>query len=497
MKKSLTLIILLAVMLRMAMIATQKSLWGDEWWSLELVLNPSGWEVLKGAIRDVHPPFYFMALWGWLKIAGQSEWALRFLSAAAGVVVVWATAFVTKELIGKREALLAAFLIAISPYWLQSANELRTYSLVACWTSLATYFYTLRQQHRQNPLMVFLFAATALAAIYTEHYAWFWLAAIGVYALMQNKSEWKLGAIIALLSLPSLALIAYQAKHTEYALDASRLDDYFHTYINLPMMFKKAVGVFWHISCGYYYSMIPVQTALQSLRTEPLFLLSLLATGCAVLLAARGFLCLLRRSRSKALFVFLMFIFPIIFLMFFYSIRLHARYLSFCSWAFFILIAIGYFDWPRKNIKNLLLGVVLMVMTIGTAHALILKTDTVHRDDYPAILNFLVQKTGPNDAICNLEFQMKYLANRDHVKIRTDYFKRWEEWALSNTSKYEKVYLLECRNMLPEITERLYREKRDKMLPYGYTPAAEPIIFGGKNGLLYVYIFKNEGRKTS
>ena len=106
----------------------QESLWLDEYYTLRAAARPTVREVLDQlAQTDPHPPLYFLFMHGWLKLAGTSAVALRLPSAlagAAGVVAIYILALAL--LAGRRRlALLAAFLLAISPFHFWYSQEAR------------------------------------------------------------------------------------------------------------------------------------------------------------------------------------------------------------------------------------------------------------------------------------------------------------------------------------------------------------------------------------
>ena len=85
----LALILLLAGGLRFYRIDAQ-SFWNDEGNSARLA-ERSVDLILEGAEGDIHPPGYYVALHYWRALLGQSETALRGLSAACGVLLVGLT----------------------------------------------------------------------------------------------------------------------------------------------------------------------------------------------------------------------------------------------------------------------------------------------------------------------------------------------------------------------------------------------------------------------
>ena len=77
---SLVLVSLLALALRVYQI-DRESFWLDEAFSYWRLLSDSSEEIIfRQEARDEHPPFYSLILHYWMKIFGESDWAIRFLS---------------------------------------------------------------------------------------------------------------------------------------------------------------------------------------------------------------------------------------------------------------------------------------------------------------------------------------------------------------------------------------------------------------------------------
>jgi mannosyltransferase len=106
-------------------------LWLDEVMSVTAATAP--WPALWGffkALPEQHP-LYYLLLRPWLGLLGTSEPALRSLSAVFGVLSIPAAARLVDYLTSdRRAALLAAALLAVSPFWLYYGLEGRMYTLL-------------------------------------------------------------------------------------------------------------------------------------------------------------------------------------------------------------------------------------------------------------------------------------------------------------------------------------------------------------------------------
>jgi mannosyltransferase len=177
-------LLLLAFALRVYQLQAQ-SLWYDEgvsWYMTRMSLS----DLTIWTADDIQPPLYYYLLWGWTRLAGTSEYALRFPSVFFGMISVpllWVTA---RRLLGKRAAWLASLLLALSPLHVYYAQEARMYTLLTFLGLLSSYLL-LRLLNSQSPNLrsplTWAYILSAVAALYTHYFAFFLLAAHVIYAL--------------------------------------------------------------------------------------------------------------------------------------------------------------------------------------------------------------------------------------------------------------------------------------------------------------------------
>ena len=194
-----------------------KSLWLDEALSWRMQGFPVSLMIARtGEEATVHPPLYFGLLHLWTAVFGDSHVALRSLAATASLLVVVAMYFFVRELAwfapsrwsspgladrdvrptgeavaerrerrGRSAGLLAAALVAVSPYHIHFAHQVRGYSLgqllmlVTTWALLRA----LRAETRAGAARRWsAYALLALAFSYTHNLALFTLAAHAIWA---------------------------------------------------------------------------------------------------------------------------------------------------------------------------------------------------------------------------------------------------------------------------------------------------------------------------
>jgi 4-amino-4-deoxy-L-arabinose transferase-like glycosyltransferase len=110
---ALLALVLLALALRVTRLDAQ-SLWYDEGVTAQVAAQGLT-ELTRWTADDIQPPLYYYVVAGWNRLAGRSEWALRFPSALFGVLTVPLFYALGRRLFDRRAALLAALLAALSP----------------------------------------------------------------------------------------------------------------------------------------------------------------------------------------------------------------------------------------------------------------------------------------------------------------------------------------------------------------------------------------------
>ena len=127
---ALLLILVLGTGLRFYRISYQ-SLWNDELSSWSRSNYPSVAEVIRRGVRpDVHPPGYQILLYFFERGLGESEFALRFPSAVAGILSILAVFLLGACIYTPKEGLLSAALMAASWCPVYYSQEARPYSFL-------------------------------------------------------------------------------------------------------------------------------------------------------------------------------------------------------------------------------------------------------------------------------------------------------------------------------------------------------------------------------
>lgn len=227
------LLLLLALLLRLHRLDAQ-SLWLDEGSTWNFVQQPWPTLLLDLLNPTAGYPLYHLLLKGWTMLAGDSEWALRFPSALAGALAVVALYGTAREFQAAdthpatddphtRQArlfpLLAAILLACSPFAIWYAQEAKVYSLLLL-ASVLLLWALLRGLRLRTPRAWLVFAAVALVSIFIHRLAALLLIAAWVAWLTTSTSQpaahnqrrllnTRRWAAVAVLSIGLMAAMVY------------------------------------------------------------------------------------------------------------------------------------------------------------------------------------------------------------------------------------------------------------------------------------------------
>ncbi|MFN2251588.1 MAG: glycosyltransferase family 39 protein [Anaerolineae bacterium] len=237
-------LILIAFAMRVHRLGEQ-SLWFDEGWSAFVAALPP-LETLKAiaAPGHTHPPGYYLALAAWIRLAGSSETALRYLSVVEGVLLVVVGAALTARSFGKRAGLLALAALAGLPALVVYSQETRMYTQLALlYVALAWVLAEIANRRRPPPRSWIALLTLEAAAIYTHYFAailiaWLLLASATAIWLRESGRDrrGKLGrlALVQMLCaaayLPWLGTAVRQlSEHTPRAASPPTLTSFLST----------------------------------------------------------------------------------------------------------------------------------------------------------------------------------------------------------------------------------------------------------------------------
>jgi 4-amino-4-deoxy-L-arabinose transferase-like glycosyltransferase len=198
----------------------QRPLWSDEAFTASYTAHPTPGLLLEDVRKNEEtPPLYFLLLWGWVQLVGQSELALRLPSLLAGIAAVALFIFLLQTWYSSTVALIAGSFLAMHPLLAYYQTEARGYTLLMLMTivCMAAFEYLLHHPQRTAARVGYVLAASLL--FLTSYFSIVILVTHTVVWLYRTRNPasrplllpWLLiQGGIALIILPWLPSLLYQ-----------------------------------------------------------------------------------------------------------------------------------------------------------------------------------------------------------------------------------------------------------------------------------------------
>src|SRR3989344_6498085 len=136
---------------------------------------------------------------------GLNEFATRFPSALFGVFAVMATYLLSKELFDKKVALLAAFLLAISPWHIVASRNAFESDLLVFFITISTYFFLVGLKNKKYITFSFL---GFVISFYVYRSAWVFLPLFISVVIYSFRQQFKIPKVYLAKNL-ILAIILF------------------------------------------------------------------------------------------------------------------------------------------------------------------------------------------------------------------------------------------------------------------------------------------------
>ncbi len=159
-------IVTAAFFLRIYHIGWQE-LWLDEVQSFYLATSKD-W--IQRMLNDPSPPLYYVLLHAWIGLAGESESALRLLSAVLGTLFVAAAIAAGREFFNPSAGLWSGLFAAVAPIHIYYSQEARAYALLVL-ALMLVYITLWRALKKNNWRSWILFSLYASVALYSHYFA--------------------------------------------------------------------------------------------------------------------------------------------------------------------------------------------------------------------------------------------------------------------------------------------------------------------------------------
>jgi uncharacterized membrane protein len=174
------LIIIFGTVLRFLTIGA-KSYWLDE--VMMLRAAGGGLDTLFTQIGNGRPPVFTTMAYFWMQIFGSSETATRSLSAIFASLSLILIYLVGKELLGHRAGLIAVFIMAISEFQIDQAQNFRYYDVFVFFT-LLSYLAFWRALHTGKWGYWALYILSTISTFYSHTHGVFIIAAQGLFFVL-------------------------------------------------------------------------------------------------------------------------------------------------------------------------------------------------------------------------------------------------------------------------------------------------------------------------
>ncbi|MBI5653876.1 MAG: glycosyltransferase family 39 protein [Chloroflexi bacterium] len=402
------------------------SLWYDE--TVSVILAQKDLLALtQHTAGDIHPPFYYYLLHFWGRLAGWSEFAVAFLSLFFGVILIalvyrvaraWTFPSPVERGRGEGVGVIAAFLVAVSPYNLWYAQETRMYTLGAT-LGLASVYFFVRVIGRQSSVVsrqstvrrdVIAYAIISALGLYTLYYFAFLIIFENLVALV-----WFIQKSKSRITNASRELRITNASRDLRVWISSQLATALLFAPWLPIAFRQATDPPvppWRSLIALPTIFIESFSALafgQSLDPAQTWLLLIVLAALIVFTIAtdRATLSTYHLPITNALFLFAYTFIPLTLIaaLSFWKPLYHVRYAFLYAPAFYILIARGIAQMRelkidlRRYASSLMLGAVVFGAALFFSASNFWFEPRYAKDDLRGAMQYLAARWRPGDAV--------------------------------------------------------------------------------------------------
>ena len=138
--------------------------------------------VIQKLATGVHPPLYHITMHYWLKAFGRSEVSLRSFSVLVGVIAIPVAYWAASRIYDRRTGLIAAGLVALSPFQIWYSQEARMYAMLFLMGLLSIAFLVLAVRENRARLWAGYLLFTTMG-LFTHYFFLFLMAGEVVFYL--------------------------------------------------------------------------------------------------------------------------------------------------------------------------------------------------------------------------------------------------------------------------------------------------------------------------
>lgn len=183
--------LLTALALGLRVVGMDQTLYGDEYFTYGIITRNG----LRGVWHDVYhtsvtPPLHYYLAWSSVQFGGDSTVLVRLPSLIFGTALVPLVYLLARRTGGRRAGLLAAAMIALSPFAIWYSDEARAYATMMFLVALSA-LALLRAAEGDGRAWWVVFAVSACAAVWSHYTAVFVIAGQAAWALWAHRDRWR------------------------------------------------------------------------------------------------------------------------------------------------------------------------------------------------------------------------------------------------------------------------------------------------------------------
>ncbi len=172
-----------------------QSLFGDELSTYWIVHGHSLGHVVSivRSNNEITPPLYFILGWLTLKLGGAPEW-VRLPSLVAGTATIPLVYLLGARTVGRAGGLIAAAVMALSPFMIYYSDEARAYALMIAFVTASTLALLAATRTGRTRWWV-IYAVCSCAALYSHYTSAFPLAGQALWVLWKQRQAFRAWAL--------------------------------------------------------------------------------------------------------------------------------------------------------------------------------------------------------------------------------------------------------------------------------------------------------------
>ena len=371
---------LVAAVLVVAYIGSE-SIWLDEAVSIMIAHDwDNMWRISFQSEANMW--LYHTVLHFWLQL-GQNEVWIRLLSAIFAIATVPVVLALGARLVDPRAGAIAAFVLAANVYFIQYAQEARSYSLLLFLVTVSSYYFvSCIERPARNNWVGYIFSS--VLALYAHFFGALALGAHALSVVFLRRRDIPWGALV--LSYAAMLLLLVPILFSSFLKGASHI-----AWIEQPNVLTL------------YHT---VQEFAGSAPTLVLVYLPL--SVIAIVSAVRTF----RRCRFgfeawRVAFLVMLFLAPILFV-FSFSLLVKPifvpRYLIFCLIPFVLLVAAGFGAFRARWI----IAGLATVLVLSSGRSIVKLYTERHKEDWRSATAFVLSQAKPHDAVLFYAYFVRY-----------------------------------------------------------------------------------------